>query len=68
MAIISTIKGKRSSIPRRDGEIGGHLPSANAMDESTAKKEGVTSEQSDSESSWFILNECAEVLDPTRKL
>ena len=35
------------------------------MDKSSAKKEGVTSEELDSELSRFILNKCAEVLDPT---
>jgi len=35
------------------------------VDKSSAKKGGITSEESDSELSLFVLNKCAEVLGPT---
>ena len=63
MAVISTIEGERNRIPRRGGEIRGHFPSASAVDKRT-EKEGVTSGESDSEFPPFILNKCAEMLNP----
>ena len=57
--------GEGNHIPRRDGEIRGYFPSASVVDKSSAKKEDVTSEESDSELSRFVLNKCTEVLDPT---
>ena len=68
MVITSTIKDERSSIPWRDGKILGHFSSANMVDKSSAKKEGVASEESDGELSRSILNKRAEVLDPVGKL
>ena len=57
--------GEGDHIPRCDDVIRGYFSSANVVDKSSAKKEGVTSEESDSELSRFVLNKCAEVLDPT---
>ena len=68
MAIISTIEDERNCFPRGDGEIRGYFTIANMMDKSTAKEEGVASEESEGELSRLISNECAEVLDPSRKL
>jgi len=57
--------GEGNHIPRCDGEIRGYFPSANMMDKNSAKKEGVAGEESDGGLSRSVLDECAEVLDPT---
>jgi len=64
MAVISTIEGERNHIPRRGGEIRGYLPSTNSADKSM-EEEGVTSRELDSKLPLFILNKCADMLDPT---
>ena len=68
MTVISAVKGKRSCIPRRDGKIWRHFSSANMVDKSSAKKEGVASKEPDGELSRSILNKCVIVLGPVGKL
>jgi hypothetical protein len=65
VAVIFTIEGRRDHVPRCDGEIRRYFPSTNVADRSSAKKERVTSEESDSELSH--LKKCVEVLDPTEE-
>ena len=66
--VISAIKGERSCTPRRDGEIRRRFSSANVVEKSSTKKEGVTGEEPDDELPRFILNKGMEVFGPAGKL
>ena len=64
----TSITVDRDTIPQRGSKARGHFSGANVVDQSPAKKDDVAGEESNGKFSRFILDKCAEVLDPTGNL